>query len=279
MKILMTFVICLMSFISPQAEELSQQFEKLLPIMTAKVEGKEVTPKTTAELEKLFNTEKGTVPRLFVKKLPKDFTEKGSKELYAKVLTALILRENEQILGDRYLFLVLKEKYEKGLEWTKKEKQFFDSMVEKYDSTVLKTIPTKIADLMEKIDEVPPAVAITQSALQTNWGKENMESPYGQKGWLDRENYDFVKYSDLIKATESYVREMNSTPNYDMWRKQRARQTYNQTPQASFHMIQALRAYMPEDVYYLEKLKKVINQNQILYDYDDVIFQKSKSKK
>lgn len=279
MKILMTFVICLMSFISAQAEELSQQFEKLLPIMTAKVEGKEITPKTTAELEKLFNTEKGTVPRLFVKKLPKDFTAKGSKELYAKVLTALILRENEQILGDRYLFLILKEKYEKGLEWTKKEKQFFDSMVEKYDSTVLKTIPTKIADLMEKIDEVPPAVAITQSALQTNWGKENMESPYGQKGWLDRENYDFVKYSDLIKATESYVREMNSTPNYDMWRKQRARQTYNQTPQASFHMIQALRAYMPEDVYYLEKLKKVINQNKFLYDYDDVIFQKSKSKK
>ena len=112
MKFLMTFVFCLMSFFSVHAEDLSQKFEKLLPIMTAQVKGKEITPKTTAELEKLFNTEKGTVPRLFVKKLPDDFSKKGTKELYAKVFTALILRENEQILGDRYLFLILKEKYE-----------------------------------------------------------------------------------------------------------------------------------------------------------------------
>ncbi len=276
MKILMSFMFCLMSFVSVHAEELSDKFEKLLPVMTAKVEGKEIAPKTTAELEKLFKTEKGTVPRLFVKKLPNDFAEKGSKELYAKILTALILRENEQILGDRYLFLILKEKHDKGLEWTKKERQFFDSLVEKYDSIVLKTIPTKITDLMEKIDEIPPTLAITQSALQTNWGKENMDSPYAQKGWLDRENYDFIKYPDLIKATEAYVSEMNSTPNYDMWRKQRVRQTYKQTPQASFHMIQSLRTYMPEDVYYLEKLKKVINENKFLYQYDKAVFQKSK---
>ena len=90
MKFLITFIFCLMTFVSAQAEELSDKFEKLLPVMTAKVEGKEITPKTTEELEKIFNTEKGTVPRLFVKKLPKDFAQKGSKELYAKVLTFTI---------------------------------------------------------------------------------------------------------------------------------------------------------------------------------------------
>lgn len=277
MKIFITFIFCLLSFFSARAEDLSQKFDKLLPIMTAKVEGRDISPQTTAELNKLFDTEKGSIPRLFVKKLPQDFSEKGSKELYAKILTALILRENEQILGDRYLFLILKEKYEKGLEWTSKEKQFFDSLVEKYDSTLLKTIPTKIVDLNEKIDEIPPAVAITQSALQTNWGKENMESPYGQKGWLDRDNYNFIKYSNLIDATRAYTTEMNSTPNYDTWRKQRIQQTYKQKERASFHMIQALRAYMPEDVYYIEKLKKVINENKFLYNYDNSTFQKSKN--
>lgn len=276
MRILLTFTFCLMSVFSVKADNLSQRFEQLLPIMTAEVEGKEVTPKTTAELEKLFDSEKGTVPRIFVKKLPKDFAEKGSKELYAKVLTALILRENEQFLGDRYLFLILKEKYEKGLEWTKKEKQFFDSLVEKYDAIVLKTIPTKIADLEEKIDEIPPAMAIAQSALQTNWGKKNMDIPYGQKGWLDRENYDFVKYPDLIQATQSYANEMNATPNYDLWRKQRTNLTYNQTPHATFHMIQSLRTYMPENIRYVDDLKKLLNDNKFLYAYDQAIFQKFK---
>ncbi len=275
MKFLMTLIFCFISFTS-YADELSQNFEKLLPIMTANVEGQEITPKTTDELEKLFSTEKGTVPRIFVKKLPEDFSKKGSKELYSKILTALILRENEQILGERYLFLILKEKYDKGLEWTQKEKQFFDALVEKYDSTLLKTIPTKIMDLMEKIDEIPPAVAITQSALQTNWGKENMQSPYAQKGWLDRETYDFIKYPDLIQATEAYVQEMNATPNYDIWRKQRAKLSYNQSSQSSYQIIQSLRTYMPEDVYYLEKLKETINKNKFIYQYDKTIFQKSK---
>ena len=103
-----------------------------------------------------------------------------------------------------------------------------------------------------------------------------MESPYAQKGWLDRENYDFIKYDDLIKATKAYVIEMNATPNYDMWRKQRASQGYDQAPRTSFHIIQSLRTYMPEDVFYLEKLKKIINENKFLYKYDNTTFQKTK---
>ena len=51
---------------------------------------------------------------------------------------------------------------------------------------------------------------------------------------------------------------------------------YDQLPRASFYMIQSLRSYMPEDVYYIEKLKKVLNGNKFLYDYDDVVFQKLK---
>ena len=56
MKILFTFVFCIMSLFPVRAEELSKRFEKLLPVMTAQVQGREITPKTTAELEKLFNT-------------------------------------------------------------------------------------------------------------------------------------------------------------------------------------------------------------------------------
>jgi uncharacterized FlgJ-related protein len=254
----------------------SDQFEKLFPILTAEPEGKEISPKTTAELEKLFDTPKGEIPRLFVKKLPDDFAEKGSKELYAKVITALILKENEQILGEQYLFSILKEKADKGIKWSEKEKQFFDYLVEKYDAIVLKTIPTKIADLTYKIDEIPPVLAIIQSAVQTNWGKENMDSPFGQKGWMDRENYDFIKYPNLIEATQKYVLEMNSTPNYDGWRNQRANQNYRQKKQGSFQIIQSVRTYMPEDVIYVTKLKNELNQNKFVYDFDTALFQKSK---
>ena len=273
MKLFFTFIFCIL-FNLPIFAQQTDQFEKLFPILTAEVKGKEISPKTTAELEKLFDTSKGEIPRLFVKKLPNDFAEKGSKELYAKIITALILKENEKILGERYLFLLLKEKADSGIEWNQKEKQFFNYLVEKYDSVLLKTIPTKIADLLYKIDEIPPALAITQSALQTNWGKENMQSPYGQKGWLDRENYDFIKYPNLIEATQKYVTEMNSTPNYDYWRLQRANQNYQQKKQGSFQIIQSVRTYMPEDVNYLSKLANLINNNKFIYDFDTALLKK-----
>ncbi|MBE6446261.1 MAG: hypothetical protein E7021_02545 [Alphaproteobacteria bacterium] len=275
MKLFFTFIFLIL-FNLPIFAQQTDQFEKLFPILTAEVEGKEITPKTTEELEKLFDTPKGEIPRIFVKKLPDDFAEKGSKELYAKVITALILKENEQILGEQYLFFLLKGKADKGIEWSEKEKQFFDYLVEKYDAVVLKTIPTKIADLTYKIDEIPPVMAIIQSAVQTNWGKENMDSPYGQKGWLDRENYDFIKYPNLIEATQKYVLEMNSTPNYDGWRNQRANQNYRQRKQGTYTTIQSLRTYMPEDVNYVSKLKNELNQNKFVYDFDQVLFQKSK---
>lgn len=275
MKHFFTFIFLILLNLPIYAQQ-SDQFEKLFPILTAEPEGKEISPKTTAELEKLFDTPKAEIPRLFVKKLPDDFAEKGSKELYAKVITALILKENEQILGEQYLFSILKEKADKGIEWSEKEKQFFDYLVEKYDAIVLKTIPTKIADLIYKIDEIPPVLAIIQSAVQTNWGKENMDSPYGQKGWMDRENYDFIKYPNLIEATQKYVLEMNSTPNYDGWRNQRANQNYRQKKQGSFQIIQSVRTYMPEDVNYVSKLKNELNQNKFVYDFDTALFQKSK---
>ncbi len=275
MKHFFTFIFLILLNLPIYAQQ-SDQFEKLFPILTAEPEGKEISPKTTAELEKLFDTPKGKIPRLFVKKLPDDFAEKGSKELYAKVITALILKENEQILGEQYLLFLLNEKVDKGIEWSEKEKQFFDYLVEKYDAIVLKTIPTKIADLIYKIDEIPPVLAIIQSAVQTNWGKENMDSPFSQKGWLDRENYDFIKYPNLIEATQKYVLEMNSTPNYDLWRQQRVNQNYQQKKQGSFQIIQSVRTYMPEDVNYLTKLKNELNQNKFVYDFDQALFQKNK---
>ena len=275
MKLLIILLFVISTALPLHAQN-KNQFEEFFPILTAEVEGEEISPKTTAELEKLFDTQKNEIPRLFVKKLPNDFAEKGSKELYAKIITALILKENEKILGERYLFLLLKEKADKGIEWNQKEKQFFDYLVEKYDAVVLKTTPTKITDLLYKIDEIPPALAITQSAVQTNWGKENMQSPYGQKGWLDRENYDFIKYPNLVEATQKYVIEMNSTPNYDNWRLQRANQNYQQKRQGSFQIIQSVRTYMPEDVNYLAKLTNLINGNKFIYNFDTALFKKDK---
>jgi len=272
-KILFLFLICY--GITFQAKALPGDFEKLLPVLTKEQKIQEVTPKTTEELKKLFKNSNQELPRIFVKKLPADFSKNGNKELYAKILAALILRENEQILNERILFLLLKDKADKGYPWTAQEQAYFDYLVDKYDAIVLKTVPTKINDLFMKIDEIPPSLAIAQSALETDFGKENMESPFGQMGWLDNQTYAPIKYENLSDAVKAYVVEMNSTPNYDDWRRIRDKHTHQQTPMASYYMVQGLRTYRPEDTAYIEKVRTLMKENPFVFEIDKLNLKKN----
>ena len=249
-------------------------FEKLLPALTKEQKVQEVTPKTTEELKKLFKNSEKELPRVFIKKLPADFSENGSKELYAKILAALILRENEQILNERILFLLLKDKADKGQAWTVQEQAYFDYLVDKYDAIVLKTVPTKINDLFMKIDEIPLSLAIAQSALETDFGQKNMNSPFGQQGWLDNQTYAPIKYENLSDAVKAYVIEMNSTPNYDDWRRIRDKHTHQQTPMASYYMVQGLRTYRPEDTAYIEKVRTLMKENPFIFEMDKLNLKK-----
>ena len=266
-KIIILFLICFSINFRVLAAQQSK-FDKLLPLFTKERSEKEITPKTTEELKELFKNSDKKLPRIFVKKLPADFTEKGDKKLYAKIITALILLENEQILNERILFLLLKDKFDKGEKWTAQEQSYFDYLVDKYDAIVLKTVSTQINDLFMKIDEIPPSLAVAQTALDTDFGKNNSASPFGQQGWLDNQTYAPIKYENLTDAVKAYVKEMNATPNYDDWRNLRALKSYQQTPRATYQLIRGLRTYRPEDVEYIEKIRLLLNDNPFIYDMD-----------
>ena len=274
MKIVTFCFICFTFIFSAFAAP--NDFERLLPILTKENSESEIIPKTTQELENAFKNSDKELPRVFVKKLPDDFAEKGNPKLYAKILTALILRENEQILNERILFLLLKEKADKGEKWTEQEQRYFDYLVDKYDSVVLKTIPTKLNDLILKIDEIPPSLAIAQSALETDFGKKNADSPFGQQGWLDRQTYANIRYDNLSDAVKAYVKEMNSTPNYEDWHRLRAVQAQKQNAMTSLYMAGGLRTYRPEDTLYIEKIKQIITSHPFLFNMDKLNLKKIK---
>ena len=271
-RLILLFLFCF--GVNFEASAIPSDFEKLLPILTKEQNESEVTPKTTAELSELFKSDK-ELPRVFVKKLPPDFADKGDKKLYAKILTALILRENEKILNERILFLLLKDKADKGQSWTPQERAYFDYLVDKYDAIVLKTIPTKINDLFMKIDEIPPSLAIAQSALDTDFGKKNLESPFGQMGWLDNHTYAPIKYKNLSDAVKAYIQEMNATPNYDDWRWARDKHTHRQTPRASLYMVSGLQTYRPEDTAYIEKIRNLMTLNPFIFKMDELNLKKN----
>ncbi|MBQ4472343.1 MAG: hypothetical protein II942_03795 [Alphaproteobacteria bacterium] len=245
----------------------AQVFDDAIATLSQDIKGQVVSPKTTTELKALFKDATHTkVPRIFVDKLPADFTTEGSPELFTQVMTALVLRANEKTLRDKIILTGLKSKYDKGVEWTPAEDAFFHKLVEKYDVIVKKTIPTQLEQLVIKIDEVTPGLAVAQAAYATNWGKKDLSHPFMQMGWLDDEHYEPVSYNSLIKATDDYVQDMNAAPNYWLWRVQRQKAAHRAAAgtRLAYNMAGHLRSYLPEDPLYSVTLQQLIKNNPTL---------------
>ena len=245
---------------------MAQDLDAAITKLKEEVPGQIVRPQTTQELSRLFEKATETaVPRIFVDKLPADFVEKGSPELYAQVITALILRSNEQAIREKMILTVLKNKYDSNVKWSPVEETFFHEMVEKYDVVVTKTIATQLEQLALKIDEIVPGLAVAQSVYATDWGRKNINHPYGQMGWLDEEKYDELPYDSLIQATEAYFQEMNAAPSYWMWRIRRQKATHRGTRnRLAFILAGNLSVYRPEDPYYSATIQKILTNNKAL---------------
>jgi len=254
----------------------SATLDEAIQALSDEIPGQTLQPQTTAELSTLFKDATATqVPRIFVEKLPQDFATNGSPELFVKVMTSLVLRSNERTLRDKLILTELKNKYDKGIKWTETEETFFQTLVQKYDVVVKKTIPTQLEQLMIKVDEVTPGLAVAQAAYATDWGKKNLTHPFMQMGWLDEEHYQPIEYDSLIKATDAYVQEMNAAPNYWLWRVQRQRATHRgNRKRLAYTSAGNLRSYLPEDPLYTITLQQLIINNPELKDLYDATFLK-----
>jgi len=244
----------------------AQNLDQAIQSLTQETKGQIVTPATTAELAALFREATTTkVPRIFVDKFPADFATKGTGGLYMHVITALILRANEKIIKEKMLLTALKNKFDQKQPWSKTEESFFHSLVEKYDVTTFKTTETQLEQLAIKIDEIVPGLAVAQGVYATDWGRKNMEHPYGQVGWLDDKTYAELPYNSLIEATDAYALEMNSAQNYWMWRLRRQRATHRGTKnQLAYVLAGSIRVYRPDDPYYSATIQKIILNNKPL---------------
>ena len=49
----------------------------------------------------------------------------------------------------------------------------------------------------------------------------------------------------------------------------------NQTPKAGYYMAKELQSYRPEDTAYLEKIRKLMNQNEFIFDMDNLNLKKN----
>ena len=241
-----------------QMPDLVTQTQTYLP-------GTEITPQTTADLRAWFSTaSRHHMPRVFVNRLPADFTEQGDPALFIQVIATLIMRENEQALRERVVLIDLNRKQSAGIPWSSQETLFFNFLVDKYDAGAKRSRESQIADLMKKVDAIPVSMAVAQAALATDWGKQNLSHPFDQKGWIDTQTYDFLPFDSLIQATRSYFREMNGMPPLLEWRVSREQFRDLTAHDKGYRFLPGLYAYMPWDDTYVDRLRAKADEMDVV---------------
>ena len=203
--------------------------------------------KTSQELDKIFEVERydwppsgqQTVPPLILAKLPEDFAKfpdhKKRQNLFLRALLPIVLIENRRIREQRELAKMLLQGEQPAdgspmhnwlMELAKKLRVHGD----------LKN-PEVIARLLNRLDEIPPALALAQSAIETGWGTSRFalegNSLFGQ--WTfkrsnglepskrDSEATHYVaSFPTLRDSVRSYMRNLNIGHAYGEFRQARA---------------------------------------------------------
>lgn len=198
---------------------------------------------------------------IFINHLPSDFPTQGDYLLYVRAMLPLILRENQAIEKDRAFLIELAKKQADGIEWTPSEKVQFEDLTKKYDTFQKKLPGSQLDELLERVDIIPPSLAMAQSAVQTNWGKTFSAAPFGQMAWVNGK-YVFKPFDTLPEAVHSYMIELNTLPQYKSMRMRR--QIYKKMRGSlGAALTEEMQTYMPSDPQYVGKLNAVYKSNDL----------------
>src|SRR6516165_10407246 len=138
------------------------------------------------------------IPRVYLADVPDEWRERGAKnlsvkdkkKLFFRVIAPIVLRINELILEDRVRAQELNERLAQDLNLTPEDQTWLTELAVKY--RVLKSTSERLdsnafAELLMRVDIVPPSLALAQAADESGWGTsrfaEQGNSLFGQWAW------------------------------------------------------------------------------------------------
>ena len=225
------------------------------------------------------------VDPVFLSKLPTGIAQIDNigdrKKLFIKVILPLIIYENNKILEDRnYLNQISREKTinEKEMAWLNK----------KFKEYRVKT--SDIKELRQKMEVIPPSLAIAQAAYETGWGTSRFamegNSLYGVRTWkkgkgmvpndrAQEQKFEVLSFKIIRASISSYKKNLNTHQSYNEFREVRAKQRKERNRVFGLELSQYLNKYSEIGDTYVERLKKIIEQNA-LTDFDESVLSQKK---
>jgi uncharacterized FlgJ-related protein len=234
------------------------------------------------------------IPRVYLANVPdtwrdrsaKDLSLKDKKRLFFRVIAPIVLRINELILEDRVRANELTERLAQGQSVTSDDQVWLTELAVKYkvlESTSEQLDRNAFAELLMRVDIIPPSLALAQAASESGWGTsrfaEQGNALFGQWTWgkglkpAEQRTSEFgdqriAAFGSTAQAAYSYALNLNTENAYRDFRLKRAVLRQQKQRISGPVLAETLLHYSERGQRYVDDLNALMRQNQ-LYDVDN----------
>ena len=279
------FGLCLLLGLTQGADPLPRSAWLELGLLNDGPALRRLPPRNAASLESLFDERGYTmarlqdgapVPRLAVVRLPRDLAEisesDARKALFLRSLLPLVLQANAEIARIRKQVVAALDARGAGRIGAT-DALWLEQVAGWYGAD-----PQDDADILRRIDQVPPSLVLAQAAQESGWGSSrfarNANALFGQRVWSDRkpglapkdaedQRFRVRAFPDLLSSVRAYLHNLNSHRAYAELRARRARARAVGTPADALDLAGSLVAYSEEGTAYVAALRRLIDSNDL----------------
>jgi Bax protein len=215
------------------------------------------------------------VPRVFVAALPQDIDQLKSvqekRETFIRAVLPVILAVNERIATERRYILELRQRSETEEILRPSDQAWLAAIAERY-RVVSKARGIDWNALLERVDVVPPSLALAQSIVETGWGSSaparRSNALFGMIGGDGTDTAKLAGYDTLYASVAAYVHNLNTFAAYTEFRRQRAAARAAAKPLDGQVLANTLLRYSELGAEYTRHIQGVIDKEQ-LKPFDD----------
>lgn len=190
-----------------------------------------------------------TVPRLILASLPGDLDAvppADRKKLFLQLMLPLVLAANEEIAADRAQLVALADRLAAGAAPSGEQADWLAAVARRYrlpldhalgDAAAFAAAAREVLpELLSRVDEVPPSLALAQAALESGWGTSRLalqgNALFGERTWTEPglepldpapgATHRARRFDSLMEAVAAYMHNLNTHPAYAAFRRARA---------------------------------------------------------
>jgi Bax protein len=255
------------------------------PPTVAPVELKSVSASDAAALQRVFEAHdyqwlpQGPVPPLSVRTFPRDLAETPSgmkKSLFFRSLLPLVLAQNRQIRIERARLTTL---FSDG-DLAPDSPPWHDvaAIAREYQVKGDLNAPDVRRELLSRVDEIPPSLALAQAANESAWGTSRFaregNNLFGQWTWdksqgmLPKQRptgatHYVRRFQSLRASVRAYMRNLNTHGAYAELRDHRQRLRQGGVPVTGMRLAGGLTAYSERGMAYVNEIREMISFNRL----------------